>query len=569
MESYIILVPFLYLIMTDSLEKDLAHLYGVLFQESTLTRASLRIHRKQFTRYDGGQSYTSPLLLNAKIPDGNLRRDVCQHYGDHVVRGSFDHVSGGVAYDPTTNKWNTRPYRQGEDLAVETNIYSKIKVVLLSSTPECCTRLHLATGTSNVLNKSRKNNMSLFLHEVSRCDNPPGTSARYKVSDTDTMVPSIHGWNDTWYGSRSITCPSNINIPRGRVEAVVFARTRSARARQINPWSRLTPLVQRMEENNNSVTLDGAMSCIADEEAFKKQATSGNSPFRMLYKPQFKTHVIVRMYNGDKILDDPTVVDPGNVLKAIACRCDDCAVARQQEMLKQSFHKARNVFHTSVDDVTYFNQCLLPLKSYELQRYPNCLNCSAVPSPILLPIATELESQLLDTSHGSNVRIDCAEVRAKALMEKRFNGLIPSHVNDLIGIMCHYLGTGSMSTKDQMEMFVRKIRPTLRKIRGSRFNFAQSGDFCQRTIRCARIISCRDRMNVSHKYGNADTISMFAPVDRIHLSKESDEYVDERGSQTISLHPRRSCSYAWRYKNEARFQRGVHLLGLPPPDYHT
>ena len=552
--------------MDCCLEQDLAHLNDLLFEESDLTRASLRSHRKQFMQSDQGQPYTSPLLLNAKMPNGYLRRDMCRDYGDHVVRGSFDHVSGGVAYDPTTNKWNTRPYRQGEDLAVETNIYSKIKVVLLTSTPECCTRLHLATGTSNVQNKSRENNMSTFLHEVSRCDNPPGTSARYKVSDTDTIVPSIHGWNDSWYGSRSITCPSNINIPRGRVEAVVFVRTRSARARHINPWSRLTPLVQRMEENNNSVTLDGAMSCIPNEEDFKQQATSGNCSFRMLYKPQFKTHVVTRTYNGDKILDDPAVVDPGNVLKAIACRCDDCADARQQELVKQSFHKARNVFHTSLNDVAYFNKCLLPLKSYELQRYPNCLNCSAVPSPVLLSIATELDSQLLDMSRGGTVHIDCAEVRAKALMEKRFNGLIPSHVNDLIGVMCHYLGTGSMSRSEQMEVFVKKIRPALRHIQGSRYNFAQSGDFCQRNIRCARILSCRDRANVSHKYGNADTINMFASVTHLHHLAGSDKDVDRLESQTIAAHPRRSCSYAWRYKNEAWFHLGVHLLDLPPPD---
>lgn len=497
-------------------------------------RSAARLRRGIVKHTRDGRSHWFPPELNATDCNGELtRRDVAWEYGDRLVAGAFYSLRGRIAFDPVARTW--RQIAESDEsslpMTVPINLFDKIKVVSCVCGMENLSRTSVLTGSVGVQNRSCKSVADAFLQEVSKCDSPIGTVARYKMSD------STNAWHAHFKGTDYL-CTLNVNLPRGVYELGVLLRSMSAWHRYRNPRARFVPRIVQEEENNNSITVDSVISAVTNELSFKDRAVRSSS-FLLLSKAQFRTHKYIVNYEEERQLYGRAGVD---LLPASACSCARCSARAPR---RRTFHKK----------VAKGAQVLRPVfRKKEIQVHDRCFNCSAVSGSKLMPVVCEMASKLLGDKETA--KIDLALASCKALVERTSNGLLPAHVNNLCEILCWQRGTRKMAVQDQLRVYRQDLKPLLQKIRFTRQNFAQSGRFCQAAVRGHKLLCADDRELISHKHKNPKTMEIFGLRGVERKKKKSG----------LGVHMRRNRGPVWLATMDlARYPRRMRAHGMALP----
>ncbi len=427
-----------------------------------------------------GGAFFSPAQI-ATVARPNIARIVKKIINDYTAKGHFFFVSDKVYYDDDAERWTgNKPARSSAN--VDINVIDKNKVWSIQMFTQNVSRQYALNSTRNYQDlptaKKRRGSKRLktgarpvssyqksnpFLHEVAQCKNPKATWTRFVTVTTDNcsvLNAGVNGKRNKYkYGDANVNM-ANVNMGRGRYEAIVLQYLIAARYRRVNRRSFVQPVLQFMRLNNNNITVDAVVSSVANQETLKQSAGRADSDetLQVLAKNSFKTYKIVKTLDG------------------------------------------ANTYHKN-------NACGSETTTIELQAHPRCFNCSAIKSVELLPILKDICAQLMNTP---SVEIDACLVNAKSYVERLSNSLISVLGNDFCETLCDGYDTKNLpSPRHQCEFFHSTIKPRLAKMEWSRDNFAQFTTFSN-VVALVKYYSLEDREQVSKKYANEDTVRLFS-----------------------------------------------------------
>jgi hypothetical protein len=399
-----------------------------------------------------------------------------------------------------------------------------------------------------------------FLKEVTKCDVPHATVARYKMGDVTTALHVHGGSNDSGY-------TVNINLTRGIHEAGVCIAAAMANAVCSTPGARITVDRSRWDMSakivNSSITADSVIACVRNAD-FKEKALHSQH-FPLSRKVRFKTHKKIVTYTRTAFTR-PEKGGLPDVMSSLTCTCRRCAGSPYARRKTPGTYHRRRKGYLTANPATgalpeFVEACLLPLQEkHEVQVHDRCFNCSSVSGPLLLPAVASMACDMLAAEE--TVRLDMALIRLTGFVESKINSLVPAHISDLCEIMCWQLGTRFMTRINQLKTAAYILEPIFDRLVCSRQNFAQADGWCQVLLRGPRLLLGADRANVSHKYANPETRRLFASA----IQTRSANRVSPKATYSIAKRCRRRRGPVQLSSDLLRFKCGMGAYWMATPD---
>ena len=465
-------------------------------------------------RWTNGLRHLSMLHLNGRT-ETDVEARVARVYEKSLQRGDFYFLSGAIRFDEDSGRWLAHQDYMNDSAdsapTVQMNVIDKIKVYRSSITVNNISHQAGMCGLEGVRDKQKQSNSDLFLHEISKCSRPNGTKAGYKRVD-GTKVTSLHNW-----ARESNISTTNANMPKGILDHIVRVRTDIAHQSALNPvHARLHACLHLDGENNNSITNDSFISSVINSKSMKHKTlstTNTTGAFKLTHKDNFRTHKTVELY-PDEIEDtsrDDRVMDMFTRTYGMTTHPAIVANSEQTSDTKSISYAMLDPNESEIhEEAALVAKSLKPLTGTEIQIHDRCFNCSAVPGWCMLPILQRKGAQMFCDSNGDRLQMSLAVNNGKATLERITHSLQWFHMNQFVELLCWKLGTHDMDYRSEQNVFHTKCLPILRRIVGTRENYAQCGTFCTQPIRGSRLFSEPVYKLVSSKFHVEQTDKLFA-----------------------------------------------------------